>query len=188
MNLKRFIGLLLALSVCCACISASLAEEVAPDAVSDPSEPSPSAVVSSSPAPLSLALPQPLEVAVTLVEPEVDPAAVTASPEPSPLPVVAEVDTLQDDNAGASPATNTTRDLRTDTARPEGSVVSVLTSILGEYSPATYQTITYMDDATVVTTEIVPGLAGLDWPWIASAGIFALMLFCLFKLLGGLWK
>lgn len=186
MNLKRCFGLLLALSVCCACISVSLAEEVAPDAAFDPSEPSPSAVVSSSPAPLSLALPQPLEVAVTLVEPEIDPAAVSPSPEPSP--VISEIDTLQDGSTEAVSASNTTRDLQDGVARPDGSITAALTSILGEYSPATYQTVTYMDGATVVTTEVVSGLAGLDWPWIASAGIFALMLFCLFKLLGGLWK
>ena len=188
MNLKRFIGLLLALSVCCACISVSLAEEVAPDAASDPSEPSPSSVVSSSPAPVSLALPQPLEVAVTLVEPEIDPAEVSPSPEPSPSSVVLDVEPLQDGSTEVLSSSNITRDLQTDTARPDGSVVSVLISLLGEYSPATYQTVTYMDGVTVVTTEIVPGIAGLDWPWIASAGIFALMLFCLFKLLGGLWK
>lgn len=120
------------------------------------------------------------------MEPEIDPAAVSPSPEPSP--VISEIDTLQDGSTEAVSASNTTRDLQDGVARPDGSITAALTSILGEYSPATYQTVTYMDGATVVTTEVVSGLAGLDWPWIASAGIFALMLFCLFKLLGGLWK
>lgn len=188
MKLKRCFGLLLASLVCCFCILPVLAEEAVPDAVYDAPDPTAPVAVSASPAPLSLALPQPLEVAVTLVEPETDPAEVTSTPEPSPLPVLSEVDTLQGDNAGTSSAASTTRDLQTTTARPDGSIVAVLTSVLGEYSPATYQTVTYMDGVTVVTTEVVPGLAGLDWPWIAAAGIFALMLFCLFKLLGGLWK
>ncbi len=43
-------------------------------------------------------------------------------------------------------------------------------------------------DFAYFPTEIVPGLAGLDWPWLAGTALFAIMLFCLFKLLGGIWK
>lgn len=69
------------------------------------------------------------------------------------------------------------------------SFLEALESIFGEYQPLTYSVTTYLPDGTSVTsTEVVPGLAGLDWVWISAVGLFALFLFCLMKLLGGAVK
>lgn len=75
---------------------------------------------------------------------------------------------------------------------PDGSTVmaDVVVSILGEYQRKT-QTVTEMDsegNILAVSTEIVPGLAGLDYEWIAGAVFFALFLFSIMKLIGGLIK
>jgi len=67
--------------------------------------------------------------------------------------------------------------------------VSALESIFGEYQPKTYSVTTYLPDGSAVTSvEVVPGLAGLDFAWIAGVGLFALFLFCLLKLIGGFVK
>lgn len=69
-------------------------------------------------------------------------------------------------------------------------MADVVVSILGEYRRKT-QTVTEMDsegNVLAVSTEIVPGLAGLDYEWIAGAVFFALFLFSLMKLIGGLLK
>ena len=69
------------------------------------------------------------------------------------------------------------------------SFLEALESIFGEYQPQTYSVTTYLPDGTSVTsTEIVPGVAGMDWVWISAVGLFALFLFCLMKLLGGAVK
>ncbi len=67
--------------------------------------------------------------------------------------------------------------------------VTALESIFGEYQPQTYTVTTYLPDGSSVTSvEVVPGLAGLDYSWIAGVGLFALFLFCLLKLIGGVVK
>lgn len=69
-------------------------------------------------------------------------------------------------------------------------MADVVVSVLGEYRRKT-QTVTEMDsegNVLAVSTEIVPGLAGLDYEWIAGAVLFALFLFSLMKLIGGLLK
>ena len=68
-------------------------------------------------------------------------------------------------------------------------LVSVMTEIFGEYSPRTQTVTTYLaDGSSVVSVEVIPGLAGLDWLWISSVGLFALFLYCLMRLLGGAVK
>ena len=67
--------------------------------------------------------------------------------------------------------------------------VAALESIFGEYHPQTYTVTTYLPDGSTVTSvEVVPGLAGLDYAWIAGVALFALFLFCLLKLIGGVVK
>ena len=67
--------------------------------------------------------------------------------------------------------------------------VSALESIFGEYQPKTYSVTTYLPNGSTVTSvEVVPGLAGLDYAWISGVGLFALFLFCLLKLIGGVVK
>lgn len=67
--------------------------------------------------------------------------------------------------------------------------VAALEDIFGEYQPQTYTVTTYLPDGSSVTSvEVVPGLAGLDFAWIAGVALFALFLFCLLKLIGGYVK
>lgn len=69
-------------------------------------------------------------------------------------------------------------------------MADVVVSVLGEYRRKT-QTVTEMDsegNILATSTETVPGLAGLDYEWIAGAVLFALFLFSLMKLIGGLLK
>lgn len=69
-------------------------------------------------------------------------------------------------------------------------MADVVTSVLGEYQRKTY-TVQELDaDGNVIatSTQYVPGLAGLDYAWIAGALFFALFLAGIFKLLGGLMR
>ena len=54
---------------------------------------------------------------------------------------------------------------------------AVIESIFGVYTPVT--------DAEGV---VVSGMAGVDWPYIAGAVLFAIVLFCFFKLVGVVLK
>lgn len=64
-----------------------------------------------------------------------------------------------------------------------------VSALFGEYTPRT-QTVTeyYSDGSTVEYTEVVPGLAGLDWTYISSVGLFSMSLYCIFRLVGGIFK
>lgn len=66
---------------------------------------------------------------------------------------------------------------------------AAIVGLFGEYQPRT-QTVTeyFSDGSTVEYTQIVPGLAGLDWTWIASVFIFALALYCVFRAIGGMLR
>ena len=66
---------------------------------------------------------------------------------------------------------------------------SALTAIFGEYTPRTQTVSTYYDGQLLDTsTEYVPGLAGMDMEWIAGVIVFTVLLYCLMKLLGGVFK
>lgn len=74
----------------------------------------------------------------------------------------------------------------------DGSTVmaDVVVSVLGEYQRKT-QTVQEMDsegNILATSTEYVPGLAGLDYEWIAGAVLFALFLYGLLRMIGGLLK
>jgi len=62
----------------------------------------------------------------------------------------------------------------------------VIRDLFGTYTPRTQTVTTYYDGQTIsVDEQVIPGIAGMDWEWIAGICIFALMLWCLFRLLGG---
>lgn len=66
---------------------------------------------------------------------------------------------------------------------------SALVAIFGEYTPKTQTVSTYYDGQLLDTsTEYVPGLAGADVEWIAGVVVFTVLLYCLMKLLGGVFK
>lgn len=68
--------------------------------------------------------------------------------------------------------------------RPVDSLAGTMASIFGPYTPLTYEVTTYVGDEVIVTTEPVPGLAGLDWPWLCGWGLFAICAYSLFRLMG----
>ncbi len=66
---------------------------------------------------------------------------------------------------------------------------SALTAVFGEYQPKTQTVSTYYDGQFLDTsTEYVPGVAGMDMEWIAGVIVFTVLLYCLMKLLGGVFK
>lgn len=67
--------------------------------------------------------------------------------------------------------------------------VSVLVEIFGEYTPLTQTVTTYFaDGSSVQSVEVVPGLAGLDWVWISAVALFCIVIFCIFRMIGGVVK
>ena len=69
------------------------------------------------------------------------------------------------------------------------SMRSALTAIFGEYTPKTQTVSTYYDGQLLETsTEYVPGVAGMDMEWIAGVLVFTVLLYCLMKFLGGVFK
>lgn len=65
----------------------------------------------------------------------------------------------------------------------------VVLTVLGEYTPRTQTVTEYLSDGSAETyTEIVPGVAGMDWEWISGSVLFGMVLFCFLKLVGVLLK
>ena len=68
-----------------------------------------------------------------------------------------------------------------------GTLSGFLRAMFGEYTPRTQTVTTYFDGQLLdVSTEYVPGLAGLDVEWIASVLLFGMVVYCLFRMLGGM--
>lgn len=69
------------------------------------------------------------------------------------------------------------------------SLSSVITALFGEYQPRTQTVTDYLSDGSSVTyQQYVPGLAGLDYEWLASVTLFALALYCILRMIGGALK
>lgn len=67
--------------------------------------------------------------------------------------------------------------------------VSALTAIFGEYTPLTQSVTTYFADGTSVeSVQYVPGIAGLDWMWLAGVALFCIVIYCVFRMIGGVLK
>lgn len=68
-------------------------------------------------------------------------------------------------------------------------LMEAIYAVFGEYTPRTYTVTTYLDDGSAVeSVEIVPGLAGLDYNWLAGVALFTLVLYCIFRMIGGLFR
>lgn len=69
---------------------------------------------------------------------------------------------------------------------------ALVTSIFGEYTPVTTTSIVSQtvgnDTQQYLIETVAPGAAGVDYEWVAGVLLFAIMLFCLMKLLGGVLK
>ncbi len=69
---------------------------------------------------------------------------------------------------------------------------ALVTSIFGEYTPVTTTSViseTVGNDTNQYLVETVaPGAAGVDYEWISGVLLFAIMLYCFMKLLGGVLK
>ncbi len=181
MSLKRFLCSLLVFSVFFAYTSISLAEEAEEGQL--PAETGGSGTVVATAAPVSI--PQPFQIEVTLIDdsPAPDVSAESAGAAQDVFDVLDVVDvSAQNGVVGGSVVA-----LDPPASERDG-LPGVIEEVFGTYTPRTYSTITYIDGELVYGSELVPGLAGLDWPWLVGVGLFSLMLFCLFKLLGGLWK
>lgn len=67
-----------------------------------------------------------------------------------------------------------------------------LESILGSYTPVTYQSIDYLYDenglllSETVTDFIPSGLAGVDWTFVLTGVAFLILLWCALRILGGI--
>lgn len=70
-----------------------------------------------------------------------------------------------------------------------GSMAAVILHVFGEYQPRTQTVTNHLSDGTSVSYEqIVPGVAGMDWHWIAGVALFSLILYSFLKLVGVLLK
>lgn len=68
-------------------------------------------------------------------------------------------------------------------------ISAVVTALFGEYTLRTQTVTDRLSDGTTVTyTQVIPGLAGLDYPWLSGVGLFALFLYGFLRLIGGLIK
>lgn len=69
---------------------------------------------------------------------------------------------------------------------------SLVTSIFGEYTPVTTTSVISetvgSETSQYLVETVAPGAAGVDYEWIAGVLLFAIMLYCLMKLLGGVLK
>jgi len=118
------------------------------------------------------------------------PAAAAAAPEDDEAALVEDGEIAADDPASVRTFSVTSLDVLEDPQSGDVPqvMVDVIESVLGEYQRMTY-TVTVVDsDGTVVgtSTEYVPGLAGLDYCWLAGAALFLVFFTGCFKLLGGL--
>lgn len=69
---------------------------------------------------------------------------------------------------------------------------SLVTAIFGEYTPVTTTSVLSetvgTDTLQYLVETVASGTAGVDYEWIAGVVLFAIMLYCLMKLLGGVLK
>ncbi len=71
----------------------------------------------------------------------------------------------------------------------ELSLLAALRSIFGIYQPIQYVDYSTASDGSIMSVNVVPaGLAGVNMEYVASVLLFAVVLVCVFKLLGVVLK
>lgn len=65
-------------------------------------------------------------------------------------------------------------------------MVDFISSILGEYTPVTYEAVYGIGSDVVRYNVVPPGLAGVDWLYVLSGVLFIVAVYSVFKILGGL--
>ena len=132
---------------------------------------------------------------------EDEPVAADPNPEPDSDPLEVSEDDLDTgssvyDDSGTSEipvieysSQLVVRDAAEYSSDYSASLMGAIYAVFGEYTPRTYDVTTYLDDGTSVTsTEIVPGLAGLDYNWLAGVVLFTMVLFCILRMIGGMFR
>lgn len=119
-----------------------------------------------------------------------NPDGASANADADKLALIAE---LVSDIA-TDPPVSTVEDLRPADAPVEvlTGLKALVTSIFGEYTPVTTTSVVSQtvgnDTQQYLIETVASGAAGVDYEWIAGVLLFAIMLFCLMKLLGGVLK
>lgn len=60
----------------------------------------------------------------------------------------------------------------------------LIANIFGTYTPPTNVTYVVVDGVTQTVNVIPAGVAGVDWQWLAGVGLFAIVLYCLLRMVG----
>lgn len=111
--------------------------------------------------------PPDVHVEVVLPSPAPTPEP-TPSPEPTPVPEPVYSHTQLNDVASPS----------------AGSLKELILSVFGEYEPRTQTIETSQGDQVTTQVEIIPGVAGVDWPWLAGVLVFSIAFYGFFRILG----
>lgn len=98
-------------------------------------------------------------------------------------------DTLQKDFDSLKTQGYATSGLDDGVDQPDESMSGIVAAVFGKYSPKTQTVSLTLDNGTVVTSqEIIPGVAGMDWHWIAGVFLFSVVLWSFFRFLGVIFK
>lgn len=143
----------------------------------------------------------------TVTEPETEPETQTTTVETGEsgqvvvnvnVPATTEETTADEpesepDESAVVPYSMTSLDETGDeTATDETEAVSLsaaLESLFGKYEPRTQTVTEVLSDGSVIEyQEYVPGVAGMDWDWIATVGLFSMFLYCVLRMIGGCLK
>ena len=188
--MKRFLFLSMALALLLSIPALAVEEEAAapaeePAVTEEPAEEPESSVPSVSAD--STETDKEVTVNVTIQQPET-----AASEETAPEDLVEDEAVTLEDGQSYRTFSITSPDVLETVQSDDGTSVmaDVVVQVLGEYQRKT-QTVQELDSSGNViatSTEYVPGLAGLDYHWIAGAVLFTVFLLGIFKLLGGLMR
>lgn len=129
--------------------------------------------------------PVPVEDPVSAVDP-----SVTESDEEDPLPTLDEYLSEQASSYSVMSVADLDDPVYDSGSGESQTMKDVIVQVFGEYSPRTQTVTQYLSDGSVLdtATEIVPGVAGMDWQWISGVALFAVVLFSFLKMVGVLLK